>query len=59
VGSCRCAAFWGSRNKRTKNNAPLVNGQVVEESEVFYYTILGGKKWAFSIDKQQEKRAKL
>jgi hypothetical protein len=28
-----------------------VNGQVVEESEVFYYTILGGKKWAINVDR--------
>ena len=26
-------AFGGSRSKRTKNNAPLVNGQAVEENE--------------------------
>jgi hypothetical protein len=25
--------MWGSRSKRTKNNAPLVNGQAVEENE--------------------------
>ena len=42
--------MWGSRSKRTKNNAPLVNGQAVEENEVFYYTVLGGKKWAFYTD---------
>jgi hypothetical protein len=26
-------ALWGSRSKRTKNNAPLVNSQTVEENE--------------------------
>ena len=25
--------MWGSRSKRTKNNALLVNGQAVEENE--------------------------
>jgi hypothetical protein len=25
--------MWGSRSKRTKNNAPLVNGQAVEGNE--------------------------